>query len=36
VNVIIFVFFPVRSPDDIEDDEVAFKPDMSHQVFGER
>lgn len=26
----------VRSVKDVEDDEVCFKPDMSHQVFGEK
>lgn len=30
-----FVVFPVRTPEDIEDDSVAFSPEMCHQVFGD-
>lgn len=26
----------VRSVDDLENDETTFKPEMSHQVFGDR
>ncbi|KAG0715887.1 Histone acetyltransferase type B catalytic subunit [Chionoecetes opilio] len=28
-------FKMVRRPEDLEDDEVTFKPDMSHQVYGD-
>ena len=26
----------VRSEGDVEDDSLIFKPDLSHQIFGER
>lgn len=26
----------VRSVEDLEDDETSFKPEMSHQIFGDR
>lgn len=26
----------IRKPDDVDDDKLIFRPEMSHQVFGDR
>lgn len=31
-----FFKFTVREPSDVDNDETTFKPEMSHQIFGEK
>lgn len=34
--IIVCIFFLVRYREDLENDDVSFKPEMSHQIFGDR
>ena len=34
--ILIVDVITVRKPEDMEDNETTFKPDMSHQVYGDR
>lgn len=36
LNHAIFFIYTVREPSDVDNDETTFKPEMSHQIFGEK